>query len=572
MSLKEVSRLSKNAFIDALQTAAGALLGSDESFITTSLIGCCSYLDVFDAIYVRMAGTGDVARLDPLLLDQSYGAGNANLLIDTVGEGSGIEGHFVGEYDVPSNIQRMYGFVNSGINLLFQIDPADDMTEPSPNIPDSEWRVGGIGVRQSTGPVDVQGYRVDGINEGMVFFESAEPGDWPAGYALQAGCSFWDDDGGGLAKHDHCLVQVDLASEGDPGPPGGHGKAIIVPTANFFTASPSHATAHAGPLGGYEVHFDALQFTPDADSTVAAPKGRIFMFNHNKSSSGASHPHRVGGAPVAIGSIMNKFVKVIEWNPTGKAATTGNTSRTHLRQLLLSLCTFKEETAIASGGIGESLAPPTQGFEFETAFYHPPTDTVRFRWNAVPGAGENDNTEIVFALAAALSGLTVPAERGRTETGKVITFGSTALGDLGERISVLDVDWTLDRRSTEGELLSHSGDGGTATVAHPPIDGGLPTVNTLIVYEDGSPLTVSAHYTVDLATGIITGISPRFDVTKVYTADYEHRETGGDPPHSILRTTTSKTNENGEAICRVEIPDDTALEGELDGLSVAESS
>lgn len=570
MALREISRLSKFGWFTVLQSNSPDI-GVNDGWRSPSASGQAVYYEVFDQLWARYEALDNFGRSDPLILDTSYGAGNANLIVDSVGKGAGVSGIFVGEFNVATNSQRMYAYVNAGLLLLFEVDPNDLLTQASPDFTETNWRTAGINLVQSGGTVDTQGYRELGTTAGVVIFESAEPATWPAGYMLQAGCTFWDDDGGGLAEHDHCLVQVDLADEGgSTGPPSGNGRAIIVPTANYFTGSPTHDTAHSGPLGGFEVHFDQLEFIGDGDNTPAAPKGRLFMFNHNKSSTGASNPHRVGGGSVAVGSIMNKFIKVIEWNPTEKAATTGNVSRTHLRQLLLTLCTFTEETPLASGGIGESNSPPSTGFETETGFYHPPTDTVRFRWNSEPGAAENDYTEIVFALAAAVDGLTIPAARGRTETGKVITFGSTALGDLGERISLVDVDWTLTRRSTEGELLTNSGSGGTATVEAAEIDGLSDTDNSLVLYEDGTPQTEGVDYTVDISTGIITSLAPNFEAGKVYTCDYDHRDVPLTPPHAILRTTTSKTDADGEAICRVEIPNDATLEGEFDALGVAE--
>jgi len=41
----------------------------------------------------------------------------------------------------------------------------------------------------------------------------------------------------------------------------------------------------------------------------------------------------------------------------------------------------------------------------------------------------------------------------------------TAEGDIGERISSLDIDWTMTRRSTEGETLTNPGPAGTVAVA-----------------------------------------------------------------------------------------------------------
>jgi hypothetical protein len=178
---------------------------------------------------------------------------------------------------------------------------------------------------------------------------------------------------------------------------------------------------------------------------------------------------------------------------------------------------------------------------------------------------------MVFSMQPALASLSTPTNHGEAETAKTITFEVIAAGDLGERISALDIGWALDRRSTEGEELAASTPGGTVFVDHFPIDGVSATDSSLVVYEDGSPLTVTTHYTVVLATGAITGVGAVFDSAKTYTVDYEHQQTGAQPPNGILRTTLSTTDENGKAIARVEAPDDLTIVGELDAIEASEA-
>ena len=85
------------------------------------------------------------------------------------------------------------------------------------------------------------------------------------------------------------------------------------------------------------------------------------------------------------------------------------------------------------------------------------------------------------------------------------------------------------------------------------------------------PLTVTTHYTVVLATGVITGVGAVFDVTKVYTVDYEHSTKGAQPPNGILRTTQSRTNAVGVALATVEVPDDDDIALEFDGMGSTEA-
>jgi hypothetical protein len=568
MSLKEITRVDKSAWIDALQAASS--LASNESFADIGVgpgIGQLIYDHRLDQVWVVMEGGSEHwLRYDPLMTLTGVGASQPNQYYDPATGYARSGSIYVGEHDPVANIQRIYGTDGTGADPIKHIDPNAPWEEASPSYTDDTIR-DPLNKDSSTGGVQ-NGQRQNGDGS-MIFFESAEPATWPNGYALQADCTVRENN----VDYDHVLAQIDLADEGagPTGPPGGHGQALIVPTANWFDSSPSpmHPDAHAGPLAGYEVGFDTLQFAPDDDSTPAAPKGRLFLFNVNIGFVG-SNSHRDSGAPPGSGTWFNKFVKVIEWNPTGKAATAGNVNRVNLREVLLSRMRFKEDFAIGSGGIGLETGS-IAGFIYAGVFFHPPTETIRLHYNAAIGAFDGTTSEMVFSLQPALASLSLPTSRNREETGKTLTFESTAEGDLGERISGLDLAWELDRRTTKGEELASSTPGGTVFVDHFPIDGVSPTDSSLVVYEDGTPLTVTTHYTVVLATGEITGVGAVFDSTKVYTVDYEHQETGAQPPNGILRTTLSTTDGTGRAIARIEAPDDATIVGERDALDVTEA-
>lgn len=582
MSLREISRRDIDngslTFIDRFQanspsSAAGGLDGDDSFRKIGNNQGRRFYLDKTDQFYAAMEGSNfHWARMDPLLAALDYGPGTLNEMYDGVTAGGPFqENYFVGEFDADADEQRVYGTTaftgGSDGSQLEEVDLASPFITRVPDFAATNFRAGGISLYRSAGSLTVQGAR-PATSAGALVFESAEPATWPSGYALMAGAVLRDDAGAGLMDYQRVLCQVDLADEGGAtGPPGGFGRALIVPTPNYYASSisPLHPTAHAGPIGGFNVWFDHLQFAPDGDSTVTAPKGRIFMVNRPNDNN-----HRIPPGPTGAGSVYHRFVKIIEWNPTGKDATPGNINRVNLRTLLVSLCKFIENETLANGGIGIGSEA---NMNDSIPFFHPPTETMRYWVNTEPVAGvaDGDSTAIEFSLTPEVDEITVPTAVGQAETAKTMQFRSTALGDLGERISGVDLDWTLDRRSTDGEVLTNPGPGGSVAVANFPIDGESATDSSLVVFEDGVPLTVTTHFTVVLATGVITGVGAVFDVTKVYTVDYQHSTNGAQPPFGILRTTQSRTDANGVALATVEVPDDDEIALEFDGVSSVES-
>lgn len=579
MALKVVETTDVNGFIDALQSnspsGGSGGLDSNDSFITSPGKAKSFYYDRLDQVFIQMeSSTGEPwARIDPLCGDLNYGPNEINEVFPDVNTGGPFQlFYFVGYNDLSAGVQRVYGVEST--DQIFHVSVTDPFIFAVPSFSDDNWRPAGIFVDNSTGGQTLEGARIlDGATASFIVFEEAEPETWPAGYMLGANITVRADDGSGLLNYPGTLCQIDLADEGgSTGPPGGNGRAVIIPTACTYDANPPapapHSTANAGPLGGFDMVFNRLQFAADPDSTPAAPKGRLFMFN---TSNGAGNEHRTPQGAASAGTVMTYFVKVIEWNPTAKAPTTGNVNREHLREILISVMQFIEQTVPESGGIGLGV-PGVSNADKLGAHFHPPTNTIRYYINTSTAAETDGNsTMIVFSLSPAVASLTVPTQIGQAETGKTTTFVSFAIGSIGERISGVDVDWTLDRTSTITEALTNPGPGGTVAVANFPIDGESPTVNSLTVFEDGVPLTVTSDYTVVLSTGAITGVGAIFDVTKTYTATYEHTTKAAQPSHAILRTLTSRTDNNGAAAALVEVPDDDAIAGQFDTLTSVEA-
>ncbi len=583
MSLKIISIRDlddgSGTFIDRLQAnspngAGGGIDGDDSFHILLNNRGKQFYHDRTDEYWMKMEGTGAVwARMDPLLVALDYGPSTLNEVFgpDVKSGGPAQDIYFVGENDPDLGVQRVYGIDTFGANLVREVSLVTPFTTAVPDFAADNFRAAGISSRQSAGAAGVQGARPAQTGQ-MLFFESAEPATWPSGYALGIDMKIFDDADAGLLEYERCLVQIDLADEGgSTGPPGGLGRAQVVPTAAWYSSAPSplHPTAHAGPLGGFNVLFDHLQFAPDPDSTITAPKGRLFLFNLDN---GTSNEHRVPIGTPSVGDVFHKFIKVVEWNPTAKAPTTGNVNRVHLRQQLLSIMKFIEETAINGivGGFGLGN-PAAKGADYIFPFFHPPSGTLRCVVNTGTSSGnDGDSTEIVFSLAPAVDAITVPTQIGQAETGKTVRFRSEALGDIGEKISGVDLDWALTRRSTVGEAVTNPGPAGTFTVANVPIDG-TDAVPSITVFEDGTPLDLTTHYTVDVSTGEVTGVGAKFVALTAITVDYDHHQTGASPPLGLLRTQRSRTDSLGRAFATVEVPDDDTIAGEYDGLSSVEA-
>jgi hypothetical protein len=557
VSLTEFQRESKNAWLDTLQ-ANSPFKDSDDK-MQPQLSNSIKYEDRLDQVWINGNAVGQPActRLEPLQLLTAYGIGNP--VEDFLVQATDTKGRIhIGQWDKPNNLQRHYGVDNTANRQIFHVNPLAAFDFAVPSYSDDNWRASGIFERLGSGSMTAEGYRGAGAeNPGFVIFEEAEPSaGWDAGYMIMAGCQLREN------STDYDRVIGKVALKNGPAPADGNlGRGIILPIPCFYSSSGTHPTAHTGPLAGVEVVFSAVQFAPDPDSTLAAPKGRLFFFNNQGDNS-----HRNPSGAAGAATVASKFVQVVEFNPTSKAPAVGEVNRVDNRVRLLSRCLLTENETIANGGIGLGVGGNFSALP-EAAIYHPPSDTIIFYINThVSGAGDGNSTIVRFSLAVAVAKVTTPTAQNVTETGKVVTFGSTVEGDLGERIGGHLVDWTLDRRSTEGELLVPVGGvGGTATVQNGPIDGQSDTDNSLTVFDDLVALTEAVDYTVDISTGIITGLGIHFDGS-VYTCDYEHQGVADQPPHSILRSASSRSDTDGLAITRVEIPDDVTLEDTFDGL------
>lgn len=80
-------------------------------------------------------------------------------------------------------------------------------------------------------------------------------------------------------------------------------------------------------------------------------------------------------------------------------------------------------------------------------------------------------------------------------------------------------------------------------------------------------LTETTHYTVNRALGQITGVGAKFVASATLTCNYRHRTNTVAPAHGSLRTSQSDSDLTGQALARVEYPDNDELADEIDELT-----
>jgi hypothetical protein len=306
-------------------------------------------------------------------------------------------------------------------------------------------------------------------------------------------------------------------------------------------------------IEGENVAWDHWQYIPDNDATFAIPKGRLFCFDQ---------------IPDTVGSADNDrlWLRLIEFNPLGVAATAGNPERTHARILMTSKINFNESPIISGG---QSFANSGKHIIF-----HPPLERVIIILSERAFAGGNNTLPLAgyavanfYSIQPEINDL-YPIRRHRVpRTADVGLYSSKIIGSSNEPVGGAEASWTLQRISTEAEVIDATTFPGSSTVANFPIDPHVDgrTEGSLVVYSDGTPLVETTDYTVVLATGVITWVTDQSGATAV-TVDYEHRQTPADPPYGTLENATSTSDNSGDIFTRVAYDDDNTIVGELDEL------
>lgn len=434
----------------------------------------------------------------------------------------------VGEWDKDANTQVLY-CGNTTDKKFYNLDLATWVLDNSVNMWPFQWHIGAGGSGGAIGGWDQN----NGAVGDFVFFET-----W--GYAIR-GCA--------QVKHTDSnvyrgLALIDLAD----------GKATLLDCPTFFTAYPA-SLFEAPNFNGDSFSLGRPQFVADDDSLPAAPKGRLFLSQ---------------GEYLGDGAVPNSenrvYVKVIEWNPLGVAPAAGTPNRVHLRQILMTKLDFIQRQAFGTNpnSAGTNTDGGSPSAQNVPSFYHPPSRAfvTFFDWKVT--TYENERGIVRHSITPELDWIEPPTPQYEVETNKIVQFKARGLGDLGDPVAGITATWSLARRSTVDEQLDTTGAPAANVVAHPPIDP-----DSLVVAQDGTPLTVGVDYTVVESTGTITWLGAHPVGGSLYTASYGHSTVSATPPHGTLLQEVSETDVDGVAETRVQYPDDEDLAGDKDRLTVS---
>ena len=436
----------------------------------------------------------------------------------------------VGEWDRVANTQTLY-VGDTTANEFYDLDLATWVLDDSTNLWGFNWHVGAGGSGSAIGGWD----ELNSALGNFVFFET-----W--GYAIR-GCA--------QVKHTDSsiyrgLAQIDLATN----------KATLLDVPTFYTSFPA-ALFETTTFNGDSFSLGVPQFAADDDSVPAAPKGRLFLFS---------------GEYLGDGAVPNSdnrvYMKVIDFNPLGVSPAPGTPNRIHLRETLMTKLDFIQQQLFGTNpnSLGDANDGGTPTPQRLKQFFHPPTRTIitycDWKWSTF----ENERGIVRHSLTPELYQMEPPTAQEEVETNKTVTFKSRGMGDLADPLAGITATWALARRSTVNEPLDTSGSPVSNFVAHPPIDP-----DSLVVKQDGTPLSPPGDYTVNEATGEITWAGAHPVGGSVYTASYGHSTVSATPPNGTLLQETSETDEYGFAETRVQYPDDDELAGDRDRITATMS-
>ncbi len=490
------------------------------------------YLDRFNRCIGHFTSSTTSAmsgRWDPELVDGT--SANVGMFTSPVGDAANMP-FYVGDYEPATTTQRLYQSVGAGaVQELNMNDPT--------LLLDSDVYAG---ILDHGGPdlisPSTNGFWLDpvGNNLNWILFPELE-------IALIANCRVFV----GTTAKSNTVVQVDLTD--------GFGTGAGIPSQ--YGASPHEF--NRGPIfGETSVTFKSIQFLPDPESTHNVPLGEIFMM-----SSATADPADAGRARL--------YVQFHDWNPLLVTGTTPN--RIHLRQTLLS----RFSVEMNSVPTGEPPVPIDGSPILNTAAALNPNGffstlgSKRMQFVANNGITLADTVAVQVSKAAIPALITPPAPKGEPNTNTLVEYQAEVNGDLAEIINNASVTWSIERMSTEAEVLATTPTPGeTVVVDNFPINRAISFPAGFDVFEDGIALVEGGgnDYTVVEATGSITFISPKpLSGGEVYTITYAHTEAPATPAHGTLVDANVFTDLNGFAIGRVRYPDDDTLEGHLDKLT-----
>lgn len=507
------------------------------------------YYDRLDLVYNRALQDAfqSVVGFDPLYIDNSSAAASLSL------NASGFDVWSVGQWDKVNNEQKIYTTLLDGsLN-----NPWEERSFTNFQVVDSDvWpNVGYTSSRSGSTTGDPGHYRQRAAGGGeFVFFEG-----YQGGVAYAAGTDVWDSGG---TQHEYVMAVISLST------------GLATQDAAFtlrYTNSPSEAT-HSGPFAGDQFDLWRMQFVPDGDNLLDAPKGLMVISSR--------------GVTTGTPDEVLIYVAFYDFNPENRVG--GAPSRVHGRLRLLTRLSAFEDTAFSTpGGIGVNVV----GTDLPIV-YHPPTQSIRLYTGGDLGGSTETSVQAnrigmnIYSSVPALNIVTKPTALAQPRTNARVDFSSTLLGDLGEPIGGQDVTFTLARVSTVDEDLGTS-DGslgataGDFSLTNVPLDD-IQDVRSVTAGPTGTETSYTPIPTgtassgneveVNLTNGdlqfFVGGVATDLPNGDQVLATYNHFGVGASPSHGSLLTPSTRSDENGQVTAQVRYADDDDLEDEWDRLTV----
>jgi hypothetical protein len=522
--------------------------------------GLC-YYDRLDLIIAQENMGSDLTMYsyDPILID------NTSAGVSAVDVNGSVERYAtVGEWDRISNTQRFYTvLIDTTDRPWVERDPTNFSildSDAYPNVGSLEHRgalsLGQVGFWRSIN-TGLPGSPASRTGGGFAFFETQD-------VAIKA-CTEVETASG---VRRGVVAQIDLTT-------GVATEVTDIP--NVYKNTPD-GDWQRPPFGGDEFFLSGLQFIPDLDDTPAAPKGRLMFFS-----------------PDVTGIVANErfiYIAFYDWNPTNVVG--GAPNRVHKRQRTLTRFACLQLTAnTTAGGVGAGVTLGGAGLPI---FYHTPTNTIRMQGADRSGLGtdptaipDDKTTQLLFSASPAVSQVTKPTELKRVVTNARVDFASDVLGDLGEKIAGVEVQFSIERISTLADNLGTSdGNDGAAkgdfTLTHNPLevladaikitagtngDQDLDTEYTII-----APGTAASGNEVEVTVAdgdlqfFVGGVATDLANGSIVLATYLHLTVATTPAHGTLLTAVTRSDEIGQVFSQVEYPDNDDLEDLWDKLTV----
>lgn len=560
MSLKLSKAMDLAGYSAAVLSASGiAIVGTIYgNFCNSSgTEGTVTYIQSRDAIYttglLNGVGTpkGLLFRVDPDFIQVTGRALARQVSLTQI--------HLApGQFDPVTGTQRLYSHTISfpGVPQIINLDTLELNTAPA-------FTGGPFGDFRYTGNLSPGPEGVWGAEAGAIYFEGLTdgiPGEtvvtgpnvFPQGLYLYPGTGTLN----GLAFNNG-WGWVDIYTTKLVGLLGGQPTPTAFP--RVATSSPGASLHAEPPIAGDSFSWYVGGYVADPDATLGRPKGELFFHN-----SQLLNP----GNPPTPGQVGRFYVRWTDFNPFNVASAAGVPTRQHGRIRLTSRCLLPLRPMFNIAG--EDYMAYTSGPGSLT------WDPIRSRvvvtghkeGGVVGGTVALKHAVGFYSRAVDVVITSAPAARAAPRTGNVVEFESFVGGDLGEPAAGQAVEFTLSRRSTEGEVVTISGGiGTTSTLAHPAVDTSSAGVAELSLVADGVPLALTTDYTVVAATGVITWVTSQ--VGKLVLATYNHRATDAQPPHGVCLAPVVESDENGIARTTVQFPDDDSLVGTIDMLTSA---